>query len=866
MSGGPPTLGDLGSAPIDALGEDVAMARVRGALFGTRQPARLDRYAVLKKLGEGGYGVVYAAWDERLDRKIALKVLHAGAPPRLQDEARALAKLAHPNIVTVHDVAEAGGQRFVAMEFVEGQTLARWAAQPHPWREVLAIYRQAARGLAAAHEVGLVHRDFKPANAILGVEGRVRVLDFGLARMNDAPNLDVQSTLDEDGSARSAPPGTCNTHRVGTPRYMPPEQHCGEPADARSDQYSFCAAVWEALMQQPPFPGDTMEALLEHKLRTPPTAAADTDVPAPIVRALQRGLRPAPADRFEDMGQLIAALGHDPRIARRRVAVGGALLAAMAAGAWWSPEADPCSGAGSTIRETWSPARVETLQRDFAATGSPHAAPTWDSTHAKLQAWASRWQRANVDACEDHRRGSQSAETLDRRTACLDDRRRHFDALLDVFDRADSDILDKAVNAAANLPGLEACADVQSLLDAHPVPAAHAARIARWQDELAHARAEVEAGRYSEAHDRSTAVLEAYVSEEIEYPPIAVAARGVRGDAAGYRGDTVAAQVDLRAAALEAQRIGAHEAFARTAASMVWEVGEVGGDFERALLWADLGQASVLNSGSDPLLATILLNNRASVLTTAGRYDEAAADQRQRLELVERHWGAEDPLAMMSYANLANIDNHRGLNSQAEANYRRAIELGSRALGRTHPRVLTARQNLVGMLVRAGRTELGLRETHAILALQTEVLGPKHPDLSAVHVNLSMTYYQARDFDAALEHAVAARTVTELSYGPLSHRLVEPLLAESDARAARGDLDASLAIAQRAQRIATATLGPRHNTTAFTLRAVGEQLRRRQDIDAARIHLEQAHSIFAELGVESERKLTEQRLDELSAP
>jgi predicted Ser/Thr protein kinase len=223
-------------------------AEVRGRLIGSAEPVRVGRYELRERLGAGGMGVVYAAYDAELGRRVAVKLLHeTGAEGQARDrilrEAQALARLSHPNVVQIYEIGAVGRQVFVAMEFAEGLTLAQWQAQRRGWRELLAVYVDAGRGLAAAHAAGLVHRDVKPENVLVGADGRVRVLDFGLAR----------------GVAEAIEPGPAATHDallapitatgavMGTPAYMSPEQWRGEPTDARSDQFSFCVALYAAV-------------------------------------------------------------------------------------------------------------------------------------------------------------------------------------------------------------------------------------------------------------------------------------------------------------------------------------------------------------------------------------------------------------------------------------------------------------------------------------------------------------------------------------------------------------------------------------------------------------------------------------------
>ena len=203
--------------------------------------AQVGRFVVLAWLGEGSSGAVYSAYDPDLDRKIALKLLHreAGRAPSgegLKAEARALARVAHPNVVNVHEVGEVGEQVFLAMEFVDGITLRHWLRTPRTEAEILSVFIEAGQGLSAVHAAGLVHRDFKPENVLIGRDGRTRVTDFGLAK----PPRRSEGAAGADG-------GGVATALAGTPAYMAPEQRAGRGADARSDQFSFCVSLYEAV-------------------------------------------------------------------------------------------------------------------------------------------------------------------------------------------------------------------------------------------------------------------------------------------------------------------------------------------------------------------------------------------------------------------------------------------------------------------------------------------------------------------------------------------------------------------------------------------------------------------------------------------
>ena len=307
-------------------------------------PVTIGRFRVLRPLGAGGMSVVYAAYDEKLDRRIALKLLRGGetpdSQPRLLREAQAMARLAHPNVVAVHEVGTWNDQVYVAMEFVKGRDLRTWLAEaPQHHADVVEVFTAAGRGLAAAHHAGIVHRDFKPANVLLGDDGRVRVVDFGLARTGNEQLPDLSHTRLPAPITSLTTSLTMTGALVGTPAYMSPEQHAGRLADARSDQFSFCVALWEGLYGVTPFAGQTLTALAEEVVagRIAPVPE-DSNVPAWLRRVLLRGLAVDPAARWPSMDDLLDELARDPeklRRARLRIGLVAAGIIAVFLGLAW---------------------------------------------------------------------------------------------------------------------------------------------------------------------------------------------------------------------------------------------------------------------------------------------------------------------------------------------------------------------------------------------------------------------------------------------------------------------------------------------------------------------------------------------------
>jgi serine/threonine protein kinase len=325
----------------------------------------LGRFQLLRRLGSGAMGVVFEGYDPELDRRVALKVLRPEveaqrslqARSRMIREAQALARLRHPNVTMVFEVGTSEtGALFIAMELVEGRTLGRWLrSRPRSWREIVEVFLQAGRGLAAAHRAGLVHRDFKPDNVIVDEEGSARVVDFGLAR--SAGMAELLPTLDDAESVTMALHLTCTGAVLGTPAYMAPEQFQGAPLHAASEQFSVCVALFEALYGRRPYPGNDLPSLQRSLMRGEPVGPR-RGVPRALYRVLQRGLSVDPARRFSTMEKLLEALAS----ARQRSAsprslalVAGLVVAAVVGSVYadstrsrMSPSSTSDSSAGTT--------------------------------------------------------------------------------------------------------------------------------------------------------------------------------------------------------------------------------------------------------------------------------------------------------------------------------------------------------------------------------------------------------------------------------------------------------------------------------------------------------------------------------------
>jgi hypothetical protein len=530
MAGSPDDGEDPGETAGETADELGSMASLLAAVATTRTSRALatgtvvgGQYRVEHAIGQGGMGVVYLARDIRLDRDVAIKVGTAVSPSalaRIEREAMALARLSHPNVVVVYQVGEVDGRIYIVMEHVYGGTARDWLTTPRSWREIVALYTAAGDGLAAAHAAGLIHRDFKPDNVLVGSDGRPRVADFGLARTADA--IESAATTEPGVGVLVTQTGAI----VGTPAYMPPEQLAGADVDARADQFAFAAVMWEALFGVRPFDGKTpaeVKAAVESK---PPSSgsgdAPQRRVPRHLVAALQRALAADRTARWPDLAALLVALRRDPAARRRRIAIVGGALAVGIAGTLAavivtrSAEAPSCAG-GALALDIRTPA----LDSAYARDSIPRIV-------GGLERYASDWDAIHETSCRAHHRGELSTAAYDRRTACLARRKAVVTAMSELTHTATAADLAGLVLAVGSLPDLSTCEDDDALLS--PVPRPEPAQLAEATaitDLLARVDLERDAGRTDDAARGAEAAVSR--ARTLGYEPLigrALVARG----------------------------------------------------------------------------------------------------------------------------------------------------------------------------------------------------------------------------------------------------------------------------------------------------------------------------------------------------
>ncbi|MBL9105722.1 MAG: serine/threonine protein kinase [Myxococcales bacterium] len=723
------------------------------------QPERIGRYLVLERLGAGGMGVVFAAFDPELERKIAIKLIRGRrdreALDRLRREAMAMARLSHPNVVACFDVGRFMGQIWVAMEFVRGETLGHWLRRaPRTWREVLAVFIPAGRGLAAAHDAELVHRDFKPDNVLVDVEGRPRVTDFGLARTARSTEVEATSAgavehRELEVSGLDAPL-TQHGALLGTPAYMAREQHLGLVADARTDQFSFCASLYQALYGQLPFAGKTVlelaDNVLHGRVREPPRGRK---VPAFVHRAVLRGLSAEPAQRWPSMHDLLRTLGRDPARTRRRALVGGLLLALGAGGAAAVLAGPgPCDGAAA-LAGAWDPARRAAVAAALRATGVAYADETLSRVQGSLDGYAAAWSDMHVQACTSHRRGALSSELLDLEMACLDARRGELVALVEVLAGADVGVAERAVQAAAGLPPLGGCADARALrTGVDPPPVDQAAAVAEVRARIARAAAEAAGGRYGAAAELAGAAVAA--AHDIGYRPLVGQAQ--------LRRAVLARNAGAPAADSEAELVAAWRAGLATrddelaAEAAVEQIATVGRDQARLAdgeRWAADARALLDRRGRVDVLAARFDLNLGNMYVRAGRLAQAIASLERAVELRESVLGAAHPDVAAARTALGEALRRQGRHAEAAATHEQALRDTVAAFGPDHPQVAVARNNLGVAYGWLGRRRDAVAEFEAAIAIRERALGPDHPQVASSRSNLASELIELGRLDRA---------------------------------------------------------------------------------------------------------------------
>ena len=714
------------------------------------EPAtHIGRFVVREPIGEGAMGVVWAAYDPQLDRRVAIKLLHAHrddarSRARLVLEARAMAKLSHPNVVTVYDVGVHEDAVYVAMELVEGTTLRAWLEAATRSRDaVLEVFRQAGAGLGAAHAAGLVHRDFKPENVFVDRAGAAKVGDFGLARAVIEGGARGERQHETSVEVVTL---TRTDALLGTPAYMAPEQLDGEPATAAADQFAFCVALWEALSGARPFAAETSVDALRAAIAVGPAVAPAT-IPVRLVPVLLRGLAPRAEQRFADLRALLGAIERAvaPRGRALRIAAVGA-AALLAAGTLVAlfvlRTGDPCGPVEQLREELWPSATQPQLHGV-----APGALRT-------LERFAQSWARGRVEACvATHVRHEQSEARLDERMLCLDRARAAFDAVRDAL-RSDTQFASAEIVAA--LPDPAVC----SALDGRVAPPPEAQRADVEALRVSIDRARIELAAAGSAHVSAGALVAR--AEAIGYASLIAEARLLRAASHAARAEYDEAIEDARVGLFTAESAGDDRVAAEAWLVLIRAAGTAG-RYTDAAQSARHAEAAITRAGRPSEMMQALHHLRGVVRTNLGMLDDAERDLREAMRLASARHGADSAELAPIYTALGNLGRLDGDFLAALAAHQHALALDRAAWGAAHPRVARDLHNVAGVLRHLERRDEALAHYRDALAIERASVGENHPDYGLTSNSLGLLAFEAGDDAEARVRWDSARRIFEAS-------------------------------------------------------------------------------------------------------
>ncbi|MBP9111719.1 MAG: serine/threonine protein kinase [Polyangiaceae bacterium] len=686
--------------------------------------AQVGRFLVLRPIGKGGMGTVYSAYDPQLDRKIAVKVIRprGSVVSDWISEAKAMARLTHPCVVTVHDVGIFDSSIFIAMELVEGANLRAWLRErTRSPNEILTVLLDCGEGLYGAHQAKLVHSDFKPDNVLVGKNGRAKVTDFGLAR------LLTESTVE---------PSSGPVRIAGTPAYMSPEQKSALQLDARSDQYSFALTVRETLENSP--------ALLR--------------ILAPV---LATALQTDRSKRYPSMRELLDDLDSAPKRRKRLFWFAAAFASVSLAGSLalhqvhlerqtqCEPPRPPS--------ELWNTQIKMKIREAMLATGAAFARDAWQGAEASLDKFLHRWSDERREACELTKvRKIESEQAFALRAACFERRLDEVRAIVDLLGNADAAIVEHAVSAASRLTPLEVCRGTATLA-MQPIPPRGrdtARKVERIRVRLDGVKALYDAGKFTAAFVQAQECLKE--TESIDYLPIQAEAKHWIGALHDTLANEPLASDTLFAALSDAQAGHADETAARSGILLVWIVGYKQGRYEAGEVLARSATALVRRSGARPDLEAMLESHQGTLYWAKGDLGRAERHYQKARDLWTGVAGPTSIRVADALNNLGLIRWSEGFPAEARSYHQAALQMRISLLGSNHPAVGSSLSNL-------GLAELDLDEpakaieTHrGALSVYKTIYGLKHNLVAGALNNLGFALVESGAAEAGLPHLIEA--------------------------------------------------------------------------------------------------------------
>jgi tetratricopeptide (TPR) repeat protein/predicted Ser/Thr protein kinase len=712
-----------------------------------RRGDTVGRFVIIDELGRGAMGTVYAVFDVKLERQVALKLLHRSdrGMGSLLAEAQALARVNHPNVVTVFDVGEHQGRLYLAMELVQGRTLRKWQSDEKPdWRDLLTMYRGAARGLHAVHRADLVHGDFKPDNVMVADDGRVLVMDFGIARSLDSLPSEEDFTASHSGSR------SIDVSRIrGTPAYMAPEQYRLEGIGPASDQFAFSVALYEALWGERPFGGETLAELssnvAEDRRRSRP---AGRTVPRWVAQVVDRGLATLAEDRFESMAALEEAFDQSLRRRMQAFSLAGAigLTAAIGAALALSPaEESPCDIAAGRFGDQIGGDDVETLKQRIAGIDHPDAPSVSEQFDRQLDAFAESWHEVNAAQC---RPSTIEPALLNARRQCLERQRDDLGVLVSVYRDAPSFDFSRVSSLASALPQPSQCGELD---DPRATEGTSVESLILAQQALSRARALASTGRVDEGMALVDAQLETI--RTLDAPRLEANLYLWRAAKLRAKGQFDEALANTKAAQYAAARSGSNDlpclSWLDRAYHTLLTTPNAGTLVESQLEAAEL---ELLRAGNPAALRIRYLMRKGNAAFRAGKADAAIADLTEALALTEQ--APPRKLVLSNIHNLRALGHiNAGHKPQAHADFQAAHDILEQAYGPHHPVLVQSRTNLGAICADRGDFDCARTTFETALRVLDASASPSPTARALLLTNLSETAYWQGDLDASRRYA-----------------------------------------------------------------------------------------------------------------
>lgn len=813
----------------------------------------VGRYILGGQIGSGSMGVVYGAHDPQLDRKVAIKFFRprgsdtAQLRERALSEGQALAQMSHPNVVSIYDVGEYEGHVYLVMDLVEGWNLSEWTQATSPsFRQKLDALLQAGRGLLAAHRQGLVHRDFKPGNVLIGLDGVAKVADFGLVART-AIRSGLESTT-IDTSAVEESQAALDTRRVGTPKYMAPEQYLGRATDARSDQFSFCVTAYELLFGVHPFEGDNAAALqaqiLAGNVRMPPSGSRGA---SRIARVLKRGMAAEPEERFETMEVLLRKLA--PRSGRLwLVGSSGAAMLGLGVALGLSSASAPCEEIARVEAEgLWNDEVAHDIDSAFAATGASYAETAAASTTRELRRYVERWTKQRRVACELQREGEPDAVARSRQLGCFALRSRQLSTLVETLRTADEEVVGHAVSSVLRLPSPELCLDVARLQSDLPLPDDEvvAARV----DELRERLAQLDALLYAGKLDAARILLDDITAQanDVGYDPLtaevwlrrgrvvylaegprpaidiyektldeAMAAShdGVEIDAAlllarqhGSLLDAEKAERNLRHAKAVAQRTGRARDRELDFLQAEGLVAFARGDFTASARIIGRAVEKLGDSPEHRRLRPIILGNLGSAHAAANQSEAALAAYRESAALRTELVGIRHFDNAKAFHNIGMVEESLGRLEAAQRDFELAHEIFEEA---EHPFRHVTRQGLALVLLDRNQPRAALEHLEEILPEFVALYGPDHLHVATIHHQIGGAFVSLGESERARGHIESSVEQLTRVAGRDHQEYAEALIQLGRLELAENHLEDAERVFEEARQILAEKLGTQH--------------------------------------------------------